>query len=64
MTRLTQDREALFVRGTGQRYTYAHLNPRANRVATFLHQALGVQKGARVSIFRKLVASSKLTVLC
>ena len=48
--RLTPDREALFDQNTGQRYTYAQLNQRANQVANFLRQQLGVQKGDRVSI--------------
>jgi fatty-acyl-CoA synthase len=48
--RLTPDREALLDQNTGQRYTYAQLNRRANRAANFLSQKLHVQKGDRVSI--------------
>lgn len=47
--RLTPDREALFDLETGQRYTYADLNNRANRAANFMRQ-LGVSLGDRVSI--------------
>ncbi|MCI0475907.1 MAG: AMP-binding protein, partial [Anaerolineales bacterium] len=48
--RLTPDREALLDLRTGQRYTYAELNARANRAANFLREGLGVQAGDRVSI--------------
>jgi len=47
---LTPNREALLELATGQRYTYAQLNARANRLANFLQGRLGVQKGDRVSI--------------
>ena len=47
---LTPDREALLELATGQRYTYAQLNARTNRLANFLQGKLGVQKGDRVSI--------------
>lgn len=47
---LTPNREALLELATGQRYTYAELNARANRLANFLQGKLGVQKGDRVSI--------------
>jgi len=47
---LTPNREALLELATGQRYTYAQLNARANRLANFLQARLGVQKGDRVSI--------------
>jgi fatty-acyl-CoA synthase len=47
--RLTPDREALLTLPNGQRYTYSELNARANRLANWL-QALGVEKGDRVSI--------------
>ena len=49
---LTPDREALVYYGTGEavRYTYAELNARANRAANWMREALGVQKGDRVSI--------------
>jgi fatty-acyl-CoA synthase len=47
---LTPDRVALVELSTGQRYTYAELNTRANRSAHFLRDRLGVQKGDRISI--------------
>src|SRR3990170_4180415 len=46
---LTPNREALLELASGQRYSYAELNVRANRAANFL-RGLGVQKGDRVSI--------------
>lgn len=48
--RLTPDREAMLETATGQRYTYAQLNERANRLANFMHDKLGVRKGDRVAI--------------
>ncbi len=47
--RLTPDRQALVYTHTGERFTYARLNARANRAANFL-RALGVEKGDHVSI--------------
>lgn len=47
--RLTPQREALLYTHTGERFTYAQLNARANRAANWL-RALGVNKGDRVSI--------------
>jgi fatty-acyl-CoA synthase len=47
--RLTPNREALLYAHTGERFTYAQLNARANRLANWM-RALGVQKGDRVSI--------------
>ena len=47
---LTPDREALAYLHTGERFTYRQLNARANRLANFLRERLGVQKGDRVSI--------------
>ena len=47
--RLSPGHEALIDKATGQRYTYAELNARANRLANWI-RALGVQKGDRVSI--------------
>ena len=49
---LTPDREALLFIGDGapQRYTYAELNARANRLANWLHDDLGIRKGDRVSM--------------
>ena len=49
-TRLTPDREALLDLATGRRFTYAQLNARANRLANFMSERLGVQAGDRVSI--------------
>ena len=46
---LTPNREALLELATGQRYSYANLNARANRLANLL-RGLGVEKGDRVSI--------------
>ncbi len=48
--RLTPDRLALVELATGQRYTYAELNARANRAANFLYDRLGVRPGDRVSL--------------
>lgn len=47
---LTPDREALVELASGQRYSYAALNVRANRLAHFLRERLGVEKGDRVSV--------------
>ncbi len=47
--RLTPNREALLILPAGQRYTFAELNGRANRLANWM-LALGVEKGDRVSI--------------
>ncbi|MCP4420233.1 MAG: AMP-binding protein, partial [Chloroflexi bacterium] len=47
---LTPDREALLFTNTGERFTYADLNERANRAAHFLQSKFGVQAGDRVSI--------------
>lgn len=47
---LTPNRVALVELATGQRYTYAELNARANRLANFLQDRLDVRKGDRVSI--------------
>jgi fatty-acyl-CoA synthase len=47
--RLTPNREAMLELPTGQRYTYAELNARANRLANWM-QGLGVERGDRVSI--------------
>ncbi len=46
---LTPHREALTEQATGQRYTYAELNARANRLANWMRE-LGVKKGDRVCI--------------
>jgi fatty-acyl-CoA synthase len=50
---LTPDRIALVELETGVRYTYAELNQRANRLANFLRDQLGLQKGDRVSILAR-----------
>ncbi len=50
---LTPDRVALVELESGQRYTYAQLNQRANRLANFMQNQLGVQTGDRVSILAK-----------
>jgi len=50
---LTPNRIALIELDTGKRFTYAELNSRANRLANFLHDKLGVSKGDRVSILAK-----------
>lgn len=47
---LTPDREALFFADTGERFTFAELNERANRAANFLQDKCGVREGDRVSI--------------
>ncbi len=47
---LTPDREAFVDMATGRRYTYAELNQRASRLANWIRDGLGVQKGDRVSI--------------
>jgi fatty-acyl-CoA synthase len=47
---LTPHREALTELATGRRYTYQELNARANRLANWMRNGLGVQKGDRVSI--------------
>jgi fatty-acyl-CoA synthase len=47
--RLTPDKTALVLAATGQRFTYAQLNERAVRCASFL-RSLGIQQGERVGI--------------
>jgi fatty-acyl-CoA synthase len=47
---LTPNREALVYVDSGERYTYAELNGRATRMANFMQERLGVQKGDRVSV--------------
>ncbi|MBI4787343.1 MAG: long-chain fatty acid--CoA ligase [Chloroflexi bacterium] len=49
--RLTPEREALLYTHTGERFTYAQLNARANRAANFLRARFGVRKGDRVSLY-------------
>ena len=50
---LTPERIALVELETGQRFTYDQLNERANRLANFLHDELGVRSGDRVSILAR-----------
>ena len=50
---LTPERIALVELETGERYTYEKLNERANRLANFMRDELGVQPGDRVSILAK-----------
>jgi fatty-acyl-CoA synthase len=47
---LTPNRTALVEVATGRRYTYAELNARANRLANFLREDLGIAGGDCVSI--------------
>ncbi len=47
---LTPDREALVELATGNRYRYAELNRRANRLAHLLRTRFGVGTGDRVSV--------------
>jgi fatty-acyl-CoA synthase len=50
---LTPERIALVELETGASYTYTALNERTNRLANFMRDKLGVQKGDRVSILAK-----------
>lgn len=50
---LTPERIALVELETGKRYTYEKLNERANRLANFMRDELGVQPGDRVSVLAK-----------
>lgn len=50
---LTPNRIALIELETGQRFTYSDLNTRANQLANFMRNKLGVSKGDRVSILAK-----------
>ena len=50
---LTPDRVAVVELETGARYTYKSLNERTNRLANFMCDKLGVQKGDRVSMLAK-----------
>ncbi len=49
----TPDKLALFDAHTGRRFTYAEFNQRANRLASFLTQTVGLQRGERISILAK-----------
>jgi fatty-acyl-CoA synthase len=46
----TPDKLALIDAHTGREFTYAQLNERANRFASFMKDELGIQQGDRVSI--------------
>ena len=50
---LTPERVALVELETGARYTYKELNERTNKLANFMREKLGIQKGDRVSILAK-----------
>jgi fatty-acyl-CoA synthase len=50
---LTPDRVAVVELETGRRFTYAALNERANRLANFMRDELGVRPGDRVSILAR-----------
>lgn len=50
---LTPDRIGLVELETGERYSYQALNQRTNRLANFMRNKLGVEKGDRVSILAK-----------
>ncbi len=50
---LTPDRIGLVELETGERYTYQVLNQRTNRLANFMRNKLGVEKGDRISILAK-----------
>jgi fatty-acyl-CoA synthase len=50
---LTPERIALVELETGERFTFAGLNERANRLANYMRDELGVQPGDRVSILAK-----------
>jgi fatty-acyl-CoA synthase len=46
----TPERLALVDAYTGRTFTYAHLDERANRLASFLKDELGIEQGDRISI--------------
>lgn len=50
---LTPHLEAVFDPHTGSRYTYQQIDERANRVATYLVDALGIGKGDRVGLISR-----------
>jgi fatty-acyl-CoA synthase len=50
---LTPDRLAVVELETGRRFSYAELNVRANQLANFMTEKLGVHKGDRVSIIAR-----------
>ena len=67
----TPKKLALVDDATGRRFTYAEFNERANRLASFLQEQLGLEKGDRLSIlaqnssdyFEVLFACSKSGVI-
>jgi fatty-acyl-CoA synthase len=50
---LTPERIALVELESGERFTYARLNERANRLANFMRDELGLQPGDRVSVLAR-----------
>ncbi|MGD8518112.1 MAG: AMP-binding protein, partial [Anaerolineae bacterium] len=46
----TPDKLALVDAHTGRTFTYAQFDERANRLASFLKEVLGIERGDRVSI--------------
>ncbi|TCS37418.1 fatty-acyl-CoA synthase [Paucimonas lemoignei] len=50
---LTPNIEAIFDPHTGARYTYKQIDERANRVATYLVDKLGISKGDRVGLISR-----------
>ena len=51
--RITPHREAVVDPETGQRWTYAELDARANRLGTFLEDALGLKKGDIIALMAR-----------
>ena len=49
----TPDRLAQVDLATGRRYTYVQFNARANRLATFLRDEIGIERGDRISVLAK-----------
>ena len=46
----TPEKLALVDAASGRTFTYAQLNQRANRFASFMSETLGLQRGDRISI--------------
>lgn len=53
MATLCPNREALIDLDTSLHYTYGNLNERANRLANYLADQLGIQKGDRIAILSR-----------
>ncbi|GAB6171306.1 hypothetical protein JCM15765_07840 [Paradesulfitobacterium aromaticivorans] len=53
MAELSPKREALIDLDSGIHYTYSDLNERANRLANYLAEQLGIQKGDRVAFISR-----------